>query len=59
MQESRCRVIGVNADADWDDDLDSRRNKKRYAMRTVFYGGWKLTVRRGAFDPVQSIQTGQ
>lgn len=38
MQEGRCRVIGVNADADLDNDLDRRRNKKRYAVRTVFYG---------------------
>jgi len=27
MHEGRCRVIGVNADADLNDDLDRRRNK--------------------------------
>lgn len=58
-QLSRSRVIGVNADADLDDDLDSRRNKNGTQCVPFLLAGWKLTVRRGAFDPVQSIQTGQ
>lgn len=59
MQEGRCRVIGVNADADLDDDLDSRRNKNGTQCVPFFISRMKLTVRRGAFDPAQSIQTEQ
>lgn len=38
-QLSRSRVIGVNADADLDDDLDSRRNKNGTQYVPFFYGG--------------------
>ena len=53
------RVIGVNADGDLDDDLEVVETKTVRSAYRFLFAGWKLTVRRGAFDPVQSIQTEQ
>lgn len=42
MQEGRCRVIGVNADADLNDDLDRRRNKNGTQCVPFFMGDENL-----------------
>ncbi|MGI2064908.1 hypothetical protein [Shewanella sp. MF08487] len=41
------------------DDLTIGKKKNGTQGAPFFMGGIKVTVRRGAFDPVQSIQTGR
>lgn len=41
MQEGRCRVIGVNADSDLNDDLDRYRNKNGTQCVPVFISRMK------------------
>jgi len=58
MQEGRCRVIGVNADADLGNDLDRRRNKNGTQCVPFFMGDKNLQYAAAHLIPLNRFKKG-